>query len=119
MYLAFLFNLIKELLENESISSGIFNVADTDTMATNKLIALLSIAQNKQPKTLAVPKNTIIALARIGDFLHLPLNSERLQKLTESYVVNANKIVNAIGKPLPVSAEDGLIKTFQSFHNAQ
>ena len=111
--------VIKELLENESVPSGIYNVADTDTIATNKLIALLSKAQNKQPKTLAVPKNTIIALARIGDFLQLPLNSERLQKLTESYVVSANKIVNAIGKPLPVSAEDGLIKTFQSFHNAQ
>ena len=111
--------VIKELLENESIPSGIYNVADTDTIATNKLIALLSEAQNKQPKTLAVPKNTIIALARIGDFLHLPLNSERLQKLTESYVVSASKLVNAIGKPLPVSAEDGLIKTFQSFHNAQ
>ena len=111
--------VIKELLENESVPSGIYNVADTDTIATNKLIALLSKAQNKRPKTLAVPKNTIIALARIGDFLQLPLNSERLQKLTESYVVSASKIVNAIGKPLPVSAEDGLIKTFQSFHNAQ
>ena len=111
--------VIKELLDNECIPSGIYNVADADSMATNKLIALLSKSQNKQPKTLAVSKNTIIALARIGDFLHLPLNSERLQKLTESYVVSTSKIVNAIGRPLPVSAEDGLIKTFQSFHNAQ
>lgn len=111
--------VIKELLENESIPSGIYNVADSESMATNKLIALISKAQNKQLKTLTFPKNTIIALARIGDFLHLPLNSERLQKLTESYVISTSKLVNAIGKPLPVSAEEGLKKTFQSFQNAQ
>ena len=49
----------------------------------------------------------------------LPLNSERLQKLTESYVVSNDMIVKAIGKPLPFSAEEGFKKTFQSFHNGQ
>jgi hypothetical protein len=34
--------------------------------------------------------------------LSMPLNLERLQKLTESYVVSNNKIVAAIGKPLPI-----------------
>jgi len=47
--------------------------------------------------------------------LHLPLNSERLQKLTESYVVSNAKMTQAIGKPLPVKAKDGLLKTFGSF----
>jgi hypothetical protein len=47
--------------------------------------------------------------------LHLPLNSERLQKLTENYVVSNQKIVAAIGKPLPIQSEEGLLKTFQSF----
>ena len=57
-------------------------------------------------------------LARIGDLLKLPLNSERLQKLTESYVVSNFKIKAALGKPLPVSSKEGLVRTFQSFsHN--
>ena len=50
-------------------------------------------------------------------FLHLPLNSERLQKLTDSYLVSNDKIVKAIEKPFPISAEEGFKKTFQSFHN--
>jgi hypothetical protein len=51
----------------------------------------------------------------MGDYLKLPLNSERLQKLTESYVVSNEKIKTAIGKPLPVSSKDGLLTTFKSF----
>tara|TARA_R110002124_G_scaffold189476_1_gene356791 strand:+ start:25342 stop:25491 length:150 start_codon:yes stop_codon:yes gene_type:complete len=47
--------------------------------------------------------------------LHLPLNSERLQKLTENYAVSNNKIVGAIGKPLPAGSKEGLLKTFGSF----
>ena len=50
-----------------------------------------------------------------GIFLKLPINSERLQKLTESYVVSNAKIKAAIEKPLPISSKLGLLKTFQSF----
>ncbi|MFN5428359.1 MAG: nucleoside-diphosphate-sugar epimerase, partial [Bacteroidota bacterium] len=53
--------------------------------------------------------------ARLGDWLKLPLNSERLQKLTESYVVSNQKIKTAIGKPFPLSAKEGLMRTFRSF----
>jgi nucleoside-diphosphate-sugar epimerase len=111
--------VIMELLNRNDIPSGIYNVADDVTLSTNELITLISKSQNKLPKTLAIPKKLISLLAKIGDVLHLPLNSERLQKLTESYVVSNDKIVKAIGKPLPISAEEGFKKTFQSFHNAQ
>lgn len=111
--------VILELLNRNDIASGIYNVADESTLSTNELIGLISKSQNKLPKTLAIPQKLISLLAKIGDILHLPLNSERLQKLTESYVVSNDKIVKAIGKPLPFSAEEGLKKTFQSFHNVQ
>ena len=58
----------------------------------------------------------IIALAeKLGDPLHLPLNSERLQRLIENYVMGNSKIVRAMGKELPVTAEEGLLRTFKSF----
>lgn len=111
--------VIQELLNSNDIPSGIYNVADDASLSTNELIGLISKSQNKLPKTLAIPKKLISLLAKIGDVLHLPLNSERLQKLTQSYVVSNDKIVKAIGKPFPISAEEGFKKTFQSFHNAQ
>jgi len=48
--------------------------------------------------------------------LHLPLNSERLKKLTESYVVSNAKIKKALGwEAMPVRAEEGMRKTLESF----
>ena len=109
--------VIQELLNRNDIPSGIYNVADDKPLSTNELIGLISKSQNKLPKTLAIPKKLIFLLAKIGDVLHLPLNSERLQKLTDSYLVSNYKIVKAIEKPFPISAEEGFKKTFQSFHN--
>jgi nucleoside-diphosphate-sugar epimerase len=53
--------------------------------------------------------------AGVGDKLHLPLNSERLKKLTESYVVSNSKLKKALGiEKMPVSAEEGMRETLSS-----
>ncbi|UTN04626.1 NAD-dependent epimerase/dehydratase family protein [Flavobacterium bizetiae] len=107
--------VINELIENVSIPSGVYNVADDKTLSTNELVQLLAISMNKRSKVLKVPQNLIWLIAKFGDYLYLPLNSERLQKLTENYVVSNEKIVKAIGKSLPISVDEGLRKTFISF----
>jgi len=56
------------------------------------------------------------AYYRIGELLHLPLNQERLRKLTENYVVSNAKIKEALGiKRMPVSAKEGLRRTIKAF----
>ena len=70
----------------------------------------------KKARIWRIPVRLIKTIARAGDFLHLPLNSERLKKLTESYVVSNQKIKKALGiEKMPVSAEEGMKKTFESF----
>lgn len=107
--------VIKELLERDSIPSGVYNIADDTALSTNELIQLIGKSKNKKVKILKIPKRMIINLARLGDFIGLPLNSERLQKLTESYVVSNNKIKYNLGKELPMDSAEGLLKTFQTF----
>lgn len=107
--------IIKELIEREDIPSGVYNVADDIPLSTNEVIKMIAESSGKKAKILNLSKNLIKILARMGDFFKLPLNSERLQKLTESYVVSNAKIKNAIGKPFPVSSKSGLLRTFQSF----
>lgn len=107
--------VIKGLLENEKIPSGVYQVADDTPLSTNDIIGLIGDSLDKKSRILCLPKNVISSIAKFGDYLYLPLNSERLQKLTESYVVSNEKIVEAIGSCLPVSAKDGLMKTFMSF----
>lgn len=107
--------IFKELIEREDIPSGVYNVADDIPLATNEVIKMISESKKKKAKILNLNKNLIKLIARMGDFLKLPLNSERLQKLTESYTVSNTKIKEAIGKQFPVSSKEGLMKTFKSF----
>ena len=112
--------IIRELIERDDIPSGAYNVADDSPLSTNDVISILAESQNRKAKIWEVSKELIQSLAKLGDILRLPLTTERLQKLTESYVVSNQKIKSAIGKGLPVSAKDGLLKTFNSFQiNAQ
>jgi nucleoside-diphosphate-sugar epimerase len=108
--------IIKELIEREDIPSGIYNVADDEPLSTNELIKLIAKSQNRNPKIWNFSKKFIEGLASIGDKLQLPLNTERLHKLTASFVVSNAKIKAAIGKPLPKSSRDGLMKTFKSLN---
>ena len=107
--------VIKELLENDSISSGVYQVSDDESLSTNELIQLVGMSLNKNARILNLSQKVITSIAKLGDHLHLPLNTERLQKLTENYMVSNQKIVKAMGKSLPVTAKEGLLKTFVSF----
>jgi len=107
--------IIRELIERRDIPSGVYNVADDVPLSTNEVISLIAESKGVKPKIVNLNKTFISIIARIGDFLKLPLNSERLQKLTESYVVSNAKIKAAIGKPMLISARDGLLSTFKSF----
>ena len=107
--------IIKELIEREDIPSGIYNMADDEALSTNDVISVLAESLNRTPKIWKVSKGLVQYVAKIGNLLRLPLHEERLHKLTDSYVVSNQKIITAIGKSLPVSSKEGLLKTFKSF----
>ena len=107
--------IIKELIERDDIPSGVYNIADDIPLSTNEVIRLIGESKEKETRILNLNKSFIFLLARLGDLLNLPLNSERLRKLTESYLVSNEKIREALGKPLPISSKEGLMKTFVSF----
>ena len=110
--------LIHQMLLNKEVPSGIYHFADDEAISTNQLIEIISTTLGKKPKLWNINANFIKSVVKIGDVLPLPLNSERLKKLTESYVVSNKKIKTALGiNKLPLSAEEGLIKTIQSFKN--
>ena len=85
-------------------------------MSTNKVILLIAKSLERNHLILKFPVNLVRLLSRLGDIIKLPLNSENLKKLTESYVVCNKKIIQAIGKKLPIRSEEGMLKTFESFN---
>jgi nucleoside-diphosphate-sugar epimerase len=102
--------VIKELIDNSKIESGIYNIADDISLSTIDLVQMMSEILCKPTRILKVPKLLIRFLAKVGDFLPLPINSERLVKLTENYEVSNLKIKNAIKKKLPISSSEGIKK---------
>ena len=107
--------IIKELIERDDIPSGVYNISDDVPLSTNDVIRIIGESKGKEVRIFSINKSIISSLARLGDLMKLPLNTERLQKLTESYIVSNDKIKNALGKPLPISSKEGLMKTFGSF----
>ena len=108
--------LMGKMLLKEELPSGIYNFADDKSISTNELISTVNAALGKKARLWKISKNRIEKFAAFGDKLRLPLNSERLKKLTESYVVSNQKIKGGLGiEKLPLSAEEGLIKTIKSF----
>ena len=107
--------VMEQLIEKE-IPSGIYNMSDDETLSTNELIELIASVMNKQSRIWNWSPKLIKNIARAGTTLHLPLNNERLQKLTENYVVCNEKIKKALEiNKMPFSAQDGFKYTIQSF----
>jgi nucleoside-diphosphate-sugar epimerase len=108
--------VIAELLKRSDVPSGIYNVADDESLSTNQLIELIAQVRKQQPKIWSLPSGFIRSVARLGDTLHLPLNSERLKKLTESYVVDNSKLKQVLNlHQMPISVKEGLSITLRSF----
>ncbi|PWS28193.1 nucleoside-diphosphate-sugar epimerase [Pedobacter yonginense] len=108
--------VIKSLLEKD-IPSGVYNVADDEALSTNEVVEILSDSLSKQPKLWKISSNLIRFAAKIGDFVKLPLNTERLNKLTENYIVSNVKIKEAINSELPLTTREGLKITANSFRS--
>ena len=107
--------IVNELIHNSKIESGIYNVADDISLSTIDLVQIMSKVLCKPTRILKVPKALIRIIVKVGDFLHLPINSERFLKLTENYEVSNLKLKNAIKKKLPLSSKEGVEKTVSSF----
>lgn len=109
-------NYLVDKIITSDIPSGIYNFADDKAISTNELVRIIAKTSGKKEKLWQISAGLISGVAKLGDKIKLPLNSERLKKLTESYVVSNQKIKTALNiDSLPVSAEEGMKRTIASF----
>ena len=108
--------IINQLIYREDIASGVYNIADDIPLSTNEIITLIAKSKNRSARIWDISKKVVKSIAKIGDYFRLPLNSERLDKLTQNYTVSNHKLIKAIGMELPVNSRDGMIKTINSFN---
>lgn len=107
---------VVEELCKEVARNGIYPMCDDEPVSTNRLIELIAESRGKSARLWRLPKGLMRFAAKVGDIFHLPLNTERLGKLTEDSVVDNSKIKVALGwDRMPISAEEGLRNTLKSF----
>ena len=94
---------------------GIYQVADDETLSTTELIKIIGSTMGKKIPVWRIPAALLKGLAKAGDLIKLPLTTERLNKLTENYVVSNDKIKKALSKEFPVKSRDGIAATIRSF----
>lgn len=100
----------------KDIPSGIYNMGDDEALSTNELIEEICKSLGKKAHIWRLPKGLMNGVAKVGGWLHLPLNPERLRKLTENYISSNAKIKKALGvEKMPVDAREGLKVTLESF----
>lgn len=101
---------------SKDVPSGIYNLGDDDALSTNELIEVICQTLGKKAHIWRIPKWMMNGMAKIGGWLHLPLNPLRMQKLTENYVSSNEKIKKALGiQRFPVGAREGLKQTIECF----
>ena len=112
----FIDEIIKKYKEMES---GIYHITDDEPLSTQKIIEIICEAKGKKSIILSPPKFLINSLAKMGDMISLPINSKRLKKMTSNLIVSNQKIKTELNiDSLPVSAEEGMKKTIESFKNS-
>ena len=82
----------------KDVPAGIYNMGDDEALSTNELIEEICKSLGKKAHIWKLPKGLMNGVAKIGDWLHLPLNSLRMQKLTENYISSNAKIKAALLK---------------------
>lgn len=105
-----------EGLIKQDVESGIYHIGDDESLSTNELIEVMCNAMGRRAYIWHIHRGMMFFCAKVGTILYLPLNEERLRKLTENYMVSNAKIKKELGiEKFPVRAKMGLYKTIKSF----
>lgn len=111
----FLFFIEEIIKRSDKLGSGIYHISDDETVSTKEIIEIIKRVENRKVINLALPKFIVMSIAKIGDFIPIPLNTKRLKKMTSNLTISNQKIKSALGiEKLPLTAEKGLEITIRS-----
>lgn len=103
---------LKFVIDNillSKISTGTYHLADSEALSTVELVLAIAQSSGKKVRIVNCPKGLVRLIAKLGDYIpFFPLDSHRLKKLTESYVVDNSKLINELPSGLPASTESTL-----------
>lgn len=105
--------ILKEIIER-GIEPGLYHIADDEPTYTHDLVKMIAETTGKKGRIWNISPLFLETLAKVGNKIPFFINEHRLKKLIGDFVVSNKRIKNALGKSLPVRAEEGLKRTLNS-----
>jgi nucleoside-diphosphate-sugar epimerase len=111
--------LLKQILIKKP-ASGVYHVSDDEMLSSVELYLIMGKVLERKLRVVKIPKSIISLLGLIGDRIPIPMNSHKIEKLTENFRVSNEKIkLNLSVDKLPISARHGIVKTIESFQKEE
>jgi nucleoside-diphosphate-sugar epimerase len=102
---------IRCVLASPPAAGEVFFVRDEQELSTPELVRAIAAALGRPALLAPVPPPLFQLAGRVGDLLHLPLDSGVVGRVMGSLSVDASKLTRLTGFRPPVSLEDGLRET--------
>ncbi len=110
---------VKQIIQGyDKLDNGVYHISDDEPVSTSEIITIIQQVVGRNVMNLTIPKVVVSAIAKLGDFIPIPLNSKRLKKMTSNLVVDNSKIKKQLGvNILPSTAQEGLKRTISYFYD--
>ncbi len=103
-------NFVLNKIVKDPIKGGIYHLADSEPLATSEVVRIIARTLHIKPRVWNISPAFM-------KFVFSIYGKRTLQKLTETMIVSNKKILLAVEKPLPYTAQQGLTKTIQAFND--
>lgn len=110
--------ILNELISN-NVEEGLYHLADDSPTKTIDLLQTISDVSGMKIRRIKIPRFVLNLLSKVGEYLPIPFDESKYVKLTSDFIVDNSKIKQAIDKPLPISAREGIRHTIESFKNSE
>ena len=110
--------IIYQITENQSITSGIYNVADDDPIGSIQFVNWLSEVLEKKITIYKVPKGLLLFVAKLGNMFNLDFNSKKLVEKSHSRIVICDKLKKELQLlKMPIDTEQAVLKTIEYYNS--
>jgi nucleoside-diphosphate-sugar epimerase len=115
-YIDNLTEIIAQISEKTAVPSGVYNVSDNEPISSIQMVNWIADVFDKKAKIIKVPKGLLNLVAKIGDIFKWEFNSKKLLEISQSRIINGNKLKVALEiNKMPFDTETAVLKTIEYY----
>lgn len=110
--------IVYQITENQSVASGVYNVADDEAIGSIQFVNWMSEVLEKKTTIYKVPKGVLNLLAKLGNVFKWEFNTKKLFEKSHSRIVNCDKLKSELHlSKMPLDTEQAVLKTIEYYNS--